>query len=145
MGRVEKERGVKKGPSPERISQLVEEAREVAARSGCSVTITVPGENGTAVIPIGNTPALSALAPEQQHVIFAPEGTQVISAEASRISIGNGQPTEPESKQERVVKPKKQRLGKPHDFTGFTGFWRGTYYRDGVSQNGKNGRGNHKK
>lgn len=119
---VRVERGTKKGVPPERVAELIQEAREVVADSGCSVTITVPGENGTALIPIGKTPELNALTPGQQHVIFAPEGAQVFSTKAP-----------------------KQRRGKTHDLTGFTGFWRGTFYKDGIPQNGKNERGNHKK
>lgn len=127
------------------IGQRLEEARAVAKQFGCPIVVNVPGENGTAVIPIGNTPKLSALAPGQQHVIFTPEGTQVFPTGAPRAPVSNDKPVEQEGKKEdeRAVKPRKK--GKVHDLTGFTGFWRGTFYQDGIAQNGKNGRSNHKK
>lgn len=134
----------KSGEAPS-IGQRLEEARAVAAHFGCSVVITASGENGTALIPIGQTRELSALAPEQQHVIYALEGTQVFPTGAPRIPVSTDKPVkqEEEKEDERAVKPRKK--GKVHDLTGFTGFWRGTFYQDGIAQNGKNGHNNRKK
>lgn len=127
------------------IDQRLKEARAVAEQFGCPVVINVPGENGTASIPIGKTPELTALTPTQQHVIFPPGGgTRVFPAEVPKALVNNGKPAEPVRTQEpKVEKPRKRK--KAHDLTGFTGFWRGTFYQDGIAQNGKNGRGKHRK
>lgn len=133
-----------KGPS---IDQRLEEARAVADQFGCPVVINTLEGNGTASIIIGRTPELTALVPDQQHVIYPPEGgPQVFPTKLPEAPANNGKPAEPErGKDNKVVKPRKR--GKVHDLTGFTGFWRGTYYENGVSRprNGNNGQGNHKK
>ncbi|MBI1982519.1 MAG: hypothetical protein HYY87_04080 [Candidatus Levybacteria bacterium] len=123
-------------PTPS-IGQRLEEAREVADQFGCPVVINAQGENGTAVITIGKTPELSALIPGQKHVIFPPgEKAQVVHAEPVTTSS--------------IVDGKKKKPQKPrsvHNREGLTGFWRGTYYENGVPRprNGKNGNDNHKK
>lgn len=157
MVKAERQRGSNKGPgpTPERVLELVQEARNVAEQFGCSVVITAPGENGTALIAIGNTPELTALAPNQQHVIFPPgEDAQVFPAKAVTTSpVTDGKPTvvdpvpevDPPTETTSKKRLKPQKEGKGHNLTGLTGSWRGKYYRDGVAQNGNNGHGNHKK
>lgn len=136
---------IERGEVPS-IDQRLEEARAVANQFGCPVVVNAPGENGTASIFIGKTPELTAFTPDQKHVIFPPEGgTQVFPTKLPEAPANNGKPAEPErGKDNKVVKPRKR--GKVHDLTGFTGFWRGTYYENGVSRprNGNNGKREHR-
>lgn len=140
---VRAERGTKKGPgpTPERVLELVQEAREVAKQFGCSVVVNAPGENGTASIPIGKTPELSAFTPDQQHVIFPPEGGQVISSPGSEPT--NGKKKKKPELSEAVAARNARRAQNMSMFSGIRGK---TVYEDGRPVNVKRENGNkHKK